>query len=164
VLLSALGEIVTREWQRIAVIRPWIALDEFIVMPDHLHGILVFKEDSGNSASVAPSRIAASSLGAVIGQFKSNCTKEIWRTGHKDFAWQERFFDQIVRNERALASLRAYIRDNPLRWEIESQAADIRRDAPEAGDNRSSTTTAGASQPLKAAAGPIGAKKVRPLS
>jgi REP element-mobilizing transposase RayT len=117
VLLSALGEIVQEEWLRIPTVHPWIVLDEFIVMPNHMHGILVFNNGPGDGDSKPPaSRFAAGSLGAVAGQFKSRCTKRIWGQGHKDFGWQERFFDQIIRNERALKYFRLYIQNNPLRW------------------------------------------------
>jgi REP element-mobilizing transposase RayT len=120
VSLSALGEIIAEEWNQIPLVRPWISLDEFVVMPDHLHGILVFREAPGDTAALPASRLAPNSLGAIIGQFKSRCTKRIWQAGHRDFDWQTRFFDQIIRNERALAYFRAYIRGNPLRWKKSS--------------------------------------------
>jgi REP element-mobilizing transposase RayT len=120
--LSRLGQIVAREWQRIPVARPFITLDEWIVMPDHLHGILIFGEIPDAEGSRDPSRLLANSLGAVMGQFKSKCTKEIWGKGHRGFAWQERFFDQIVWNEKMLHRLRLYIRQNPLRWTLKRGA------------------------------------------
>jgi putative transposase len=118
-LLSSTGELVEEEWKRIPFIRSWISLDEFVIMPDHLHGILVFREPPivSSSGDLPASRLASGSLGAVVGQFKSNCTKAIWRGGYRSFGWQERFHEQIVRNERHLAQLRSYIRDNPMRWE-----------------------------------------------
>ncbi|MCX7840424.1 MAG: hypothetical protein N2559_13375, partial [Anaerolineae bacterium] len=61
----------------------------------------------------------SNSLGAIIGQFKSVCTKRIWRAGYRDFAWQARFYDHIIRNERALNRIRAYIANNPARWELD---------------------------------------------
>lgn len=113
--LSDLGRIVAREWQRVPRARPSVSLDEWIIMPDHLHGILVFGHvpDGGPKE---PGRLDAYSLGAVVGHFKSGATKHIWGKGYREFAWQERYFDQIVRDERALHELRTYIRNNPLRW------------------------------------------------
>lgn len=61
----------------------------------------------------------SNSLGAIIGQFKSVCTKRIWRAGYRDFAWQARFYDHIIRNERAADRIRAYIANNPVRWETD---------------------------------------------
>jgi len=118
-VLSSIGELVEEEWKRIPFIRPWISLDEFVIMPDHLHGVLIFREPPMDlsSSDLPASRLVSGSLGAVIGQFKSNCTKAIWKEGHRSFGWQTRFHEQIVRNERHLAQLRAYLRENPLRWE-----------------------------------------------
>lgn len=44
------------------------------------------------------------------------CTKRIWAAGFRDFAWQERFYDRIIRDERALKRIREYIANNPARW------------------------------------------------
>lgn len=79
--LSETGQIVAREWSRIPLARPYILLDEWIVMPDHMHGILIFGNvpDAGDARE--PSRLLAHSLGAVVGQFKSKCTNHIWGRG-----------------------------------------------------------------------------------
>ena len=78
-------------------------------MPDHLHGI-VFLE------SVPPDS-EETSLATVIGQFKSQSTKSIRAMGHLAFNWQERFHDRILGSLEALERARAYIRQNPHRWE-----------------------------------------------
>jgi putative transposase len=114
--LSELGHIVAREWQRVPRARPSVSLDEWIIMPDHLHGIIIFGHVPGGGGSKEPSRLDAYSLGAVISQFKSGATKHIWGKGSREFAWQERYFDQIVRDERACTSCVYNIRNNPLRW------------------------------------------------
>jgi len=61
--------------------------------------------------------LTAGSLGAIVGQIKSVCTKRIWAAGYTDFGWQSRFYDRIVRDEMALERAREYIRNNPLKWE-----------------------------------------------
>ncbi len=66
------------------------------------------------------SRLHKGSLGAIIGQFKSVCTKRIWATGH-DFAWQPRFYDEIIRDENHLDRVREYIHNNPLKWELDQE-------------------------------------------
>lgn len=67
-----------------------------------------------------PARLKAHSLGAIIGQFKSVCTKRIRRVGCiPDFAWQPRFYDRVIRNERELLATRPYIIDNPLKWSLD---------------------------------------------
>ncbi|MBI4320487.1 MAG: hypothetical protein HY675_18515 [Chloroflexi bacterium] len=60
------------------------------------------------------------SLGSMIGQFKSCCTKRIWSSGFGDFAWQGGFYDHIIRSEESLNKIRQYILDNPGKWQWES--------------------------------------------
>jgi REP element-mobilizing transposase RayT len=87
-------------------------------MPDHLHGILMFTDPpvpvlvdrAGEKTS------QACSLGAVVGQFKKHCTTRIWARHRRDFAWQARFYDQILRDSESLQAMRNYIQGNPLRW------------------------------------------------
>ncbi len=112
VALSPLGVIVAEEWLAIPRTNPRVVLDEWIVMPDHLHGILRFGTEA---RSIPASGLSAGSLSAVVGQFKKRATKRI-RAGRRDFSWQERFFDQILRDDEDLERYRAYIRGNPGRW------------------------------------------------
>ena len=119
VILSAIGEIVAEEWQRIPSVHSRVSLDEWVIMPDHLHGILIFGEEPPD---LPPKKagLLAGSLGAVMGQFKSRCTKRIWKARRLDFEWQGRFFDQIIRDERSLHEIRQYIRENPSRQEMKT--------------------------------------------
>jgi len=57
------------------------------------------------------------SLGSIINQFKSACTKRIWKSVPIGFHWQPRFFDHIIRNDETLNKIREYINKNPARWE-----------------------------------------------
>jgi putative transposase len=82
-------------------------------MPNHLHGILVIvdtlpaTEMPCCSVSRAKGgRLAAGSLGAIIGQLKSARTKRIWAAGTTDFAWQSRFHDHIIRDDESLQRIR----------------------------------------------------------
>jgi putative transposase len=157
VRLSAIGEIVAEEWIKTEQIRPYVTLDAWVIMPNHLHGMIgitaseddvVAPTETSRDAVVVvaetprvvvgtprrgvptappPQTAAASaawkskSLGAIIGQFKSVCTKRIWAAGYRDFAWQPRFHDHIVRNEREWERIRAYILANPSRWEQDKE-------------------------------------------
>jgi putative transposase len=115
VVLSPLGRIVEEEWQRIPVRHPHVTLDSSVIMPDHFHGILIFGRLPG-IGPVPKSTLAADSLGAVVGQLKSKSTKRIRALGHRTFAWQERFFDQILPDLQALEAMRMYIKNNPESW------------------------------------------------
>jgi len=108
-VLSGLGDIVTEEWEEMALRRPHVDLDAWIVMPNHFHGIVCLDPPRLNGRS-AP-------LGEMIGQFKAACTRRIWAMGRQDFAWQPRFYDQIIRSDDVLQRYRRYIVENPVRWE-----------------------------------------------
>jgi putative transposase len=104
--LSSQGLLVVREWQDIPEWCPRATLDAWIVMPDHLHGIVI----------LGPEDRERTSLSTIIGQFKSRATKAIRRI-YRAFDWQERFDDRILRDIQSLERARAYIQQNPQRWE-----------------------------------------------
>ncbi len=118
VSLSPLGEVVAEKWQEIPRQNPWIVLDEWIVMPDHMHGILIFNNPTPQDGSQGSKYLHSQSLGAVIGQFKSEVTKRIWWTlNRRDFAWQTRFWDDILHTPADLEKVRSYIQQNPKNWQ-----------------------------------------------
>jgi REP element-mobilizing transposase RayT len=131
--LSPIGEIVAKEWQRTPGIRRNVALDEWCIMPNHLHGILIITTSpertvetprrgvSTKAVVPSPSTLQPGSLGAIIGQLKSVCTKRIRRAGYTTFAWQARFYDHIIRSQASLMYIRQYIVDNAARWTEDSQ-------------------------------------------
>ena len=107
--LSPAGEIAAEEWKQSAVLRSDVELDAFVIMPDHMHGI-VFLNRGG--ARPAPT----SSLTSLIGCYKSAVSRRLGRP-----IWQRSFFDHIVRNEHDLDALRDYIEGNPGRWFVERE-------------------------------------------
>ena len=133
-ILSRIGEIVAEEWLQTEILRDNVRLDEWIIMPNHMHLILVitYRIDAivenkmsqksktpqrGVSTREASEKWAGDTLGSIIGQFKGACTKRIWDEGFNEFAWQPRFFDRIIRSEEALHKARHYIASNPQNWE-----------------------------------------------
>ena len=146
VCLSPIGRIVAEEWERTAIVRPYVWLDGWVLMPDHFHGIIAIDDvetaqrddvetaqrddvetaqcddvetaqrDDVETARRVVSTLRARSLGAIIGQFKSVATKRIWAAGWRDFAWQTRFHDRIIRDQAGLDAVRRYIANNPRRW------------------------------------------------
>jgi putative transposase len=106
--LNFVGRVVGEEWRRLAVRFPGIDIDAYIVMPNHFHGIIVFTHDR-NSTSSEPL-----TLGEIIGQFKSKVTK---RLKPEDPIWQRNYYEHIIRSQADMDRIRAYIQDNPRRWE-----------------------------------------------
>ena len=129
---SAQGKIVSQNWLDIPNHHSGITLDAFILMPNHLHGIIMIHSDRsalivpGQSSDVAgyvPTGHASfispksGSLSAVIRSFKSACTKRINEESlHKNPIWQSRFYEHVIRDENDLHRIRMYIENNPLRW------------------------------------------------
>ena len=117
-LLNNLGKIASEYWLKIPKHYPEVELDEYIIMPNHIHGIIILNELPTVETGHAPS---LHSLGNVIGSFKSGVTNWAHKNGFKKFQWQPRFYDRIIRNERELFQIRKYIQQNPLKWEIEKE-------------------------------------------
>ena len=123
VVLSALGDLVAQHWRAIPERVEGATLDAFVIMPNHLHGIITL---DGTTPA----------LSRVIGAFKSRSTLEAMRARLVDEPplWQRSFHDHAIRTEQALASIREYIANNPLKWHLdrENPAARIASMAPRA--------------------------------
>ena len=119
------GQIVQDEWEKSAQIRKEIELDAFVVMPNHVHGIVVISATAGRATGRSPLQSGPSrrSLGAFVGGFKAVVTKRINTSrGFSGISvWQRNYFEHIIRNEDSLNSIRRYILDNPLRWEFDRE-------------------------------------------
>ncbi|MCR4438784.1 MAG: transposase [bacterium] len=136
--LNALGEIVREEWLRSAQIRREIRLDpdEFVVMPNHIHGIVWILDDVGahrraplHRASLhgAPLRNGLwrppRSLASFVAGFKSATTRRInaWRGTPGAAVWQRNYWEHVIRDDASLRRICAYIQTNPLRWHLDRE-------------------------------------------
>ncbi|UCF60839.1 MAG: hypothetical protein JSV37_13940 [Anaerolineaceae bacterium] len=119
--LSSIGEIVAQEWVKTAFLRESVELDEYVIMPNHLHGIIILKQvvETPRRGVLKSGDSKSDTLGTIIGQFKSACTRRIRADCVRDFAWQSRFYDHVIRDETDLQRIRQYIRDNPGKWELD---------------------------------------------
>ncbi|HEX8235970.1 MAG TPA: transposase [Abditibacteriaceae bacterium] len=115
VQLNRFGCIVEEEWRRVAQVRNEIELDEWILMPDHLHAIVCIRHNIG--AKLASSPRAAKSISSLVAGFKSAATSRInEKRGQTTIVWQRSFWEHIIRDERDLNNTRRYIHENPHRW------------------------------------------------
>jgi REP element-mobilizing transposase RayT len=122
-MLNAFGEIVHDEWMRTAIARPNVTIDTFVVMPNHLHGIIIVngtnirRGDPMGRPYIRPRGPAPDSIGTIIGQFKSLATKCInaLRGTPRNRAWQRNYYEHVIRNENDLNEIRQYILDNPVK-------------------------------------------------
>jgi REP element-mobilizing transposase RayT len=115
VVLTDIGRIVAEEWERTPALRPNVELDAYVLMPDHMHGILVITQrDDGAAApqAVPALRSPARTVGAIVRGFKGAVVRRVGRP-----IWQRDFYEHIIRSEAALERIRRYIETNPARWE-----------------------------------------------
>lgn len=125
-LRNDLGEIVAKTWLETAIVRPNVELGVFSVMPNHAHGIIVLTDGGVRASrrlaltenSIHPTGEAPGSLGAIIGQIKSLSTKRInaFRQTPGKPVWQRNYYERIIRNEREMESIWAYIEANACSW------------------------------------------------
>ena len=154
--LNAFGVTVREEWFKTAALRPYVRLfdDEFVVMPNHVHGIIWIVDDGDDNVAtrrvaptndiaptngIAPTATAtprgpvSGSIGAIIGQFKSAAARRInaLRGTPGASVWQRNYYEHIIRNEDALNRIRQYIADNPRRWELDPENPAAQHPEPE---------------------------------
>ena len=140
--LNEAGRMVSAVWDALPTRFPCLGLDAFVVMPNHIHGIIVFATRMSVGAplvgaqDVTPNRKidnrattrVAPTLGDVVGAFKSWVTVEYtrgvkvkgWPAFHRRL-WQRNFYEHIIRNEASLNHIRQYILDNPVRWTFDRE-------------------------------------------
>ncbi len=119
VALNELGRIAEEEWRKSAQVRIEIDLDAWVVMPSHIHGIVIIADERRRAdRPVARGGLRPRSLGAMMAGFKSAATKRIntMRGTPGTPVWQRNYYEHIIRNESALDRIRQYIADNPVGW------------------------------------------------
>jgi len=147
--LSEIGKLVHDYWHEIPNHFQNISLGEFIVMPNHIHGIIIIDKPCGdndnnnddivetrqclvstttntpnpygssnNSKTIGQKRFqnqGKNTLSSIVGSYKSVVTKNV-RLIHANFAWQSRFHDHIIRDDKSFNTISNYIQNNPLKW------------------------------------------------
>lgn len=118
--LNGYGNVTKTCWEWLSQQYLYVELDEWVVMPNHLHGILVINEDRGKGGSrTAPTVLSKRKpLGRLIGAFKTISNKQINEfCGRKgESVWQRNYYEHIIRNEEELNRIREYIITNALKW------------------------------------------------
>ena len=142
--LSSIGIIADVMWHEIKNHSKTIEFDSFVVMPNHIHGILILNgidtdivNDNGNvvvetghalslqsqsqsqtEKTIGQKRfqnIGNNSISSIVGSYKSAVTKHTHRLGF-EFNWQTRFYDHIIRNDDSFKKIQTYIGENPAKW------------------------------------------------
>jgi putative transposase len=109
--LNAAGLIVAQEWNRLPSRQAGLGIDAFVIMPNHLHGVIML-DRSGPPA-----------LGVVIRAFKAAAARTIRLEVDPNFAWQRNYYERIIRTDSSMDRVRAYIVGNPARWAWDKENA-----------------------------------------
>ncbi|MEA2096155.1 MAG: transposase [Candidatus Cloacimonadota bacterium] len=146
-IMNEFGKVVEQRWLWLQDHFDYVRCGEFVVMPNHFHGILIIDSivGTGRDLSFNPSNHPSNnngtdndpkgnniirtghnlslqkikSLSELIGAFKTTSSKLIHQSGLKEFRWQRSFYDHIIRDEKSLQNIVQYIKDNSGNWEID---------------------------------------------
>jgi REP element-mobilizing transposase RayT len=116
--LNEFGIIAYNQWEWLGNQYPYVHLHSFIVMPNHVHGIIEIA-GTGRDLSVLES-MKIKSLSELIGAYKTTSSKKIHEAGFLNFSWQRSFHDHIIRNEISYERISNYIDTNAERWETDT--------------------------------------------
>jgi len=129
IILNKYGKIAKQCWSNIPKHYANVEIDEFTIMPNHVHGIVVIHNSNQrvgnkNFCSLQNENIPwqtklSKSLSSIIRGFKIGVTEYSHDDNLHIFAWQKSFYDHIIRNEHSLFKIRKYIRDNPINWKVD---------------------------------------------
>lgn len=125
--LNIIGCIIQNEWYKTEKIRKNVKLDEFITMPNHVHGIIEILNNNvetlrrnvstGKNKFMSKISPKSNSLSSIVRSFKSACANNIHKIGYPQFQWQARFYEHIIRvDSESLEKIRHYIKYNPKMW------------------------------------------------
>ena len=129
------GQIAEQQWQWLEQQYSYIILHSFVVMPNHMHGIIEIDDRTVRTGRVGTGRdlsnddypvrtgrdlslqqIKIKSLSELMGAYKTTSSKKIHLLGLQDFKWQRSFHDHIIRNEESYLRISNYIQNNPSNW------------------------------------------------
>jgi REP element-mobilizing transposase RayT len=127
--LNKFGKIVQQYWLRISEYFDNVVLDEFVIMPNHIHGIVVIRNSSVGAGFPRPINQFRPLFGQIIGYFKYQSTKKInilikgsgnpTPTKEPNKIFQRSYYEHVIRNEMDLFRIRQYIYNNPGNWEMD---------------------------------------------
>jgi putative transposase len=114
-----IGKIANQYWTEIPNHFPFVILDEFVIMPDHVHGLIYFNKPDHRYRIQQPNQFGPQSqnLASVIRGFKA-AVKKYATINNIPFQWQSRYHEHVVRNQVSLHRIRKYIQNNTDKWAV----------------------------------------------
>ena len=136
IIPNEFGKIVESRWIWLRNQYPYVELDAFVVMPNHVHGLIKIKKESSVTNHDIPSQGSVvtgrdlslpmisekiKSLSDIIGAFKTISSKDIHLAGFPNFFWQRSFYEKIIRSEAEASKVREYISNNTANWDNDEE-------------------------------------------
>jgi len=119
--LNVYGAIVSECWYDLPKHYVNCSLDSFVILPNHVHGIVVIDNRNvvGNGFKPFPTH----GLSEIVRGFKTFSSRKInERVRNRDrFSWQKSFYDHVIRSEKSLEKIREYIQNNPMKWDLDRE-------------------------------------------
>ncbi|HEX4044025.1 MAG TPA: transposase [Xanthobacteraceae bacterium] len=125
VRLNEIGLIAQRTWHDLPSHYPHVSLDAFVVMPNHVHGVVMFVDEASalpTGAGLKPAPTKFHALPEIVRAFKTFSARAInnhQRSRGKSL-WQRNYYEHVIRDEKDLGRIRRYIAENPARWAEDS--------------------------------------------
>jgi putative transposase len=148
--LNNAGEIAKAVWNRLPATFPSVRVDAFVVMPNHIHGIVTVGAQFIAPGTIPPPPVGAQfivpsnpgvmkegamnhapTLGNIVRMYKAASARLIRQAGIPEFAWQRNYYEHIVRNDESLDRIRQYVLENPTRWEFDRENPAAKTPEPE---------------------------------
>jgi REP element-mobilizing transposase RayT len=131
VVLTSLGSLVKETWEAIPRHVAGVELDSYVIMPNHLHGLIALPDRGRGTACRAPTRSQVEAFGhpttqslpTVIRSFKAAVSRQAGLTLQRGRIWQRGFYERVIRDEAELEAVRSYIAANPVAWENDEYRA-----------------------------------------
>jgi putative transposase len=117
--LSEIGVMADRFWKEIPIHFTHARIHEFVVMPEHIHGIIEIVNPSDIPTTNQQRQFGPldrGSLSMIINQFKAAVSRWCKKNGYINFCWQYRFNDHIIRDQKEFFAIRNYIKNNPINY------------------------------------------------
>ena len=132
VQLNDAGRAVERTWLAIPRHFPHIDLDAFVVMPNHVHGVIIIGDRPVGAKDFSPlhntsqpgrrpSGALPKTIGSIVRGFKIGVTKWIRDNTDTYAVWQRNYYEHVIRSDESLVRIRQYIFDNPARWAFDRE-------------------------------------------
>jgi len=116
--MTEIGKIAYNNWENIPTFHPYVELDDFVIMSDHMHGILFINKPDKTSWEINRFGAQSKNLASILRGYKSS-VKTYATTNNIEFIWQSRYYDRVIRNEKEYLNIKGYIQDNPDQWYLD---------------------------------------------